>query len=162
MQVRARCVAEVCLPDDADAEPGEPRARFFEIGQLHDHHVAVVTAVLVEQTAGGRALLLRRHDFEERVADREQRVHETELGDAGIAVADVDTEGLAQRVDRGLEVAGDEGDLAKADGHGAKRTRRRCRSALSRDRARRGSAGVSGPCDHRAPMRGATTVLRVR
>ena len=52
---------------------------------------------------------------EERVADCEQRVHETELCDAGIAVADVDSERLAEVFDRGLEIAGDEGDLAQTD-----------------------------------------------
>ena len=94
--------------------PSSRAPRLFEVGELHDHHVAVVTAVLVEQTAGGRAVLLA-GDTTSRNASpsREQRVHETELGDARIAVADVDTERLAQRVDGGSRGRGRRGRLGE-------------------------------------------------
>ena len=72
---------------------------------------AAVASALVEQAAGGRAGLLGAHDLEELVADRHQRVHETERRDAGVAEADLEAELRAQRVDRRFELAGHEGDL---------------------------------------------------
>ena len=61
------------------------RARFggVEVRHLEHHHVAAVAAAAVEQPPGRGVRLNRRDDLEERVADREHRVAQTESATPG-------------------------------------------------------------------------------
>ena len=84
---------------------------------MRDHHVAAVAAAPLEVAATCGVWLRRRDHLEELVTDGEERVLETEARDAGIAIADLEPEHVAEVVDDRLELRGDQRDLAEAETH---------------------------------------------
>jgi hypothetical protein len=85
VEVRVADVVQVDPPDDAHAERGDAAAVVVEPIRLQHHHVAAVAAAPVEEATRGRRRGDRRHDLEERVADRHDGVDEPELPDARVA-----------------------------------------------------------------------------
>ena len=114
MQVRPRDVVEIDRPDDADAEVGDAPARALEVGELEDDHVATVAAVALEVPAGGRPVLRGRDDLQELVAEREDRVAQSELAHARVGERLAEPELGAQLLGDGVELGGDEDRLAQA------------------------------------------------
>jgi hypothetical protein len=102
------------LGDVDDAHPGSLEACLLpvDVVGLQQHHVAAVTAPPLQIASGRGAVLLGYHHLEDPVADGEEGVTESELGDAGIPEADFEAElgddGLLDR----SEIGRDEGDLA--------------------------------------------------
>jgi hypothetical protein len=96
-----------------------------EVVDLEDRHVpgdrvGGVAAALREQAVNGRLLRwadarVGRDDLEELVADRHQRVVQSERGHPRITEADAQAEVGAQRVDDPIELVSGEGDLAESD-----------------------------------------------
>jgi hypothetical protein len=78
---------------------------------LGDDHVAAVPAAAVEVAAGGGACFHRRDHLEQLVADGQQRVLQAEAGDAGVAIADRDTEHAGEHALSRRELPGHQGDL---------------------------------------------------
>jgi hypothetical protein len=115
VQVVVADVVEVEAPDGADAERAHPLARGLQVVELEHDHVAAVAAAALEVPAGGRPVLLRRDDLDERVAERHHRVAQAEVRDAGIVERVAEAELLAQRARDGVEVTGDEDGLTEAD-----------------------------------------------
>jgi len=105
MEVDRRDVVERDLPHDAHAERGKPAAVRLEVGGLEDHHVAAVATALVEQAAGGGALLHGRDHLEKRPPDRHDGVLEAEGRNPRIPERDLDIEDSAKIGDHRLEVA---------------------------------------------------------
>ena len=115
--MRAADVVVVAGPHDADAEPLHAAAEVVHaLVGLEDDHVAGIAALPLEEAAGGRSLLIRRHHLEEGVAHRHHGVVQTEDADAGIAIRHLDAEHGAEVVDDRLEIARDGGDLTQTHG----------------------------------------------
>ncbi len=91
----------------------EASAYRLEVVDLEDHHVATVAAALVEQSAGGGSGLGRRHDLEQFVADREQRVAQPERGHSRVAVTQLDAELAPHPSLGGRQVGCNHDDLTK-------------------------------------------------
>jgi len=92
VQVGGRDVREVDLPDGADAELLCPRPRALEVLEIEDRHVAAVATVTRHVPPRRGVLLHRRDDLEEGVADREDRVLESEEAHARIVEGLADSE----------------------------------------------------------------------
>ena len=73
---------------------------------LDDHHVAAVALAPLDVAAGRGAGLDGRDDLEEVVADRADDVDQAPLGDAGIAIGDLDAQDVAQFLARAFQVLG--------------------------------------------------------
>ena len=63
---------------------GSPLARRRQVVDLEHEHVAAIAAAALEQAAGRGLRPHRRNDLEERVAEREHGVAQTEVADAWI------------------------------------------------------------------------------
>ena len=105
------------LVHDADAEFADAFAPWRVVVALRDHHVAAGAAAAFEVASAGGAFARRRDDLDELVADRQQRIDETEVGDPGVAKTHVDTEQRAQVVDGGFEFGCYECNLPQAQPH---------------------------------------------
>ena len=113
-------VVAVHFPRDAHAVVQGALPHRLLVGariRLADHHVAAVAVAPIQIAPGSGVLFHRHHHFEQVAADRQQRVDEAEPADARIDEAAVDAEDLLQVVDGGVQLPGNEADLAKLNGH---------------------------------------------
>ena len=109
------------LADDADPELLDARPPGRVVVALRDDHVAAVAVAAVEVALGRRALADRADDLEELRAHRDDDVVQAEPADVRVPVADLEAEHGPDVVEDGVEVAGDERDLAEAQPHGRHR-----------------------------------------
>ena len=118
IEVRARYVLQVRLPDDPDTQFDSAAARGLPLGKLEDRHVAAVSPSPLEVTMPGGLLGERSEHLDETVACREHPVLEAEVADPVVLEARREPElGLEAPCRRG-QVPRDEDDLAEPDGHG--------------------------------------------
>ena len=114
MEVRVLVFGQVLLRHRPHAEIGHPLALGRGIGDLEDDHVAAVAVAPLDVSARRRSLLERRHDLEKVVPGRAHDIDQTPLGDAGIAIGDLDPQDVAQLLARALEVFADENALPES------------------------------------------------
>ena len=108
-------VLPVHFPGDADAvvERSLADRLLVVLGvRLADHHVAAIALATVEVAPRGGVLLDGDNHLQEVPADGQQRIHQAEIADARVDVAAMDAEHLFEIVDGGVEIPGDEADLA--------------------------------------------------
>ncbi len=90
-----------------------------EVVDLEHHHVGGDVGISpVEQSPRSRVGRDGGDDFDELIADREQRIVQPELGNTRVVEAHTEAELRAETIDGRVEVAGGEHDLAQAD-HGS-------------------------------------------
>src|SRR5262245_28085792 len=118
MELELLVVNVLDLVGDAHAQRLAARAARGEVGTLGDDHVAAVPAAPTEKAPRGGAAAHRRYHLEESVTDGKERVLEPVLAHAGVAVAHLETEDLAEGVDDGGELAGHQTDLPHTKVHG--------------------------------------------
>jgi len=111
MEVGVVVFRQILLRDGAHAKAGDTRPLGLGVGHLDDHHVAAVALAPLDVAAGRSAGLAGRHDLEEVVADRTDDVDQAPLGDARVAVGDLDAEDVAQFLARAFEIFADEDAL---------------------------------------------------
>ena len=111
MEVRVLVFRQVLLRHRADAETGDALALGLGVVDLDDHHVAAVALAPLDVAAGRGALLERRDDLEEIVAGRADDIDQPPLGDAGVAIGDLEPKDVAQLLAGAFEVLDDEDAL---------------------------------------------------
>jgi hypothetical protein len=99
---------------DTNSHVGEMFQPRFDRVTIQGDHIAALTAPPLEITSGGGAVFGGRDDFQERVAERHQRVDQTVFRDVWIHVRNHRTEHRADGGDRRLQMRRDEADLAQA------------------------------------------------
>jgi hypothetical protein len=104
MQMHARGCRELRLPHRPHAERRDARAIALEVVGLKQQHVAAVAAP-VERTACGRAVLHRRDQLDELVAEHVDRVVDAEHRDVGIAERRIEAEQRGQPASGPRQVA---------------------------------------------------------
>ena len=114
MQVAGGDVVDVDAPHGAHPECLRALARAREIIELEDQHVAALAAAL-EVAPGGGPLLGGGDDFEEVLAQRAHDVVQPERADTRVAERLAQSQGVAQALVGGLEVACDQHRLAEAN-----------------------------------------------
>jgi len=114
MEVGVLILGQVLLGHGAHAERGDPLALGHRVRHLQDHHVAAIAVATLDVAAGRRTVLHGRHDLEEVVAGRADDVGQAPLGDAGIAIGDLDAENVAQLLGGALKVFADEDALPQS------------------------------------------------
>ena len=112
----------------SDAERGDVLAASGDVVALHDHHVAAVAAASLDVASTGCAWLEGRDDLQESVADGHQEVVQPKPREAGIAVADFESEYAAQMRLNVVEVLRDEADLTHTQHVGLLRCQARAAS----------------------------------
>ena len=91
------------------------RESLIDVVDLIQGHVATVSTALFEQTASSCALGNGGHDLDELVSEAEQGIVQAEVGNAKVAVHNVEVEGLRHLCDRVFQAVGNEGNLAQAN-----------------------------------------------
>src|SRR5690606_15738240 len=112
-------VGRVALQHGTDAEFADTALAGRMVVALADDHVPAVAAAALQVAAAGRPFFHRRDDLEELAADGQDAVLQPEPADPGVDVPHFEVEHGAKVGHHGLDVVGDEGDLAKAKPHAA-------------------------------------------
>jgi hypothetical protein len=132
VELHDRVAVVVELHHLADPEIGHPDLHATVLGALEDGHVPAVARPSLEVPPGGCSLPHRRDDLHELVAGRHHRVLQPELAHRRVTERHLEAQHGVEVGEHGVELVGDDGNLAQSVPHGRRLARRGVPGRLGR------------------------------
>lgn len=104
-----------CFERDPDVEVGHALALGVQVVKLNNHHVTAVAAPAVKVPGRRRAVLLRRHNFEELITDRVEPMSKSKISDSGVSVTNLEPEVVDELLLDRAKIVGDKNELTKSE-----------------------------------------------